>query len=186
MALSSPKAGPPGSSAAAANDLFVVPPDALQWRGKRFACALGRSGVRLDKAEGDGATPCGSFALRRVLYRPDRLPPPRTALPVAALNPHDGWCDDPADPLYNQQIRQPYTASFEMLWRSDELYDVIVVLGHNDSPTLPGKGSAIFMHVATRDYAPTAGCIALARKDLLTILEDCEPRARLVIPAPGR
>jgi L,D-peptidoglycan transpeptidase YkuD (ErfK/YbiS/YcfS/YnhG family) len=168
----------------AAIDVTVVPPDALMWNGRRFTCALGRSGIRADKVEGDGATPAGSFAIRRVLYRPDRLPPPRTALPVAALNPHDGWCDDPADPLYNQQIRQPFAASFEMLWRTDELYDVIVVLGHNDAPAVPRKGSAIFMHVAARDYAPTAGCIALARKDLLDILEGLDPRARIRIPAP--
>lgn len=171
---------------AEAHDLVVLPPNTLQWGGRRFVCALGRSGVRADKVEGDGATPAGSFALRRVLYRPDRLAPPRTALPVAALNPHDGWCDDPADRLYNQQIRQPYAASFEMLWRTDEVYDVIVVLGHNDSPPVSGRGSAIFMHVATRDYAPTAGCIALTRKDLLSILEACDPRARLVIPALDR
>lgn len=174
--------GAPGE----AIDLLVISSDSLQWRGQRFACALGRSGVRANKVEGDGASPSGNFALRRVLYRPDRLPPPRTAMPVTALNPHDGWCDDPADRLYNQQIRQPYAASFEMLWRTDEVYDVIVVLGHNDSPAVPGKGSAIFMHVATRDYASTAGCVALARKDLLAILEDCDPRARLVIPALAR
>lgn len=169
--------------APAPTDLVLAPPDALIWNGRRLACAIGRSGVRADKVEGDGATPAGCFALRRVLYRPDRLAPPRTALPVAALNPHDGWCDDPADPLYNQQVRQPYAASFEMLWRTDEVYDVIVVLGHNDSPAIPGKGSAIFMHVATRDYSATAGCIALSRLDLLAVLEDCDPRARIWIAA---
>jgi L,D-peptidoglycan transpeptidase YkuD (ErfK/YbiS/YcfS/YnhG family) len=175
-----------GPAAAGAIDLVAAPPDALHWGGRRFACALGRGGIRADKVEGDGATPAGCYPLRRVLYRPDRLAPPRTALPVAALSPHDGWCDDPADPLYNQQIRQPFGASFEVLWRTDALYDVIVVLGHNDAPAVPGKGSAIFMHVASRDYAPTAGCIALARSDLLAILEGCDPRARLCIPAPGR
>lgn len=168
--------------APAPTDLIVCPPNALEWNGRRIACAIGRSGVRNDKVEGDGATPSGCFPLRRVLYRPDRLAPPRTALPVAALNPHDGWCDDSSDALYNQQIRQPYAASFEMLWRTDEVYDVIVVLGHNDSPAVPGRGSAIFMHVATKDYGPTAGCIALSRPDLLAVLEDCDPRARIWIP----
>lgn len=174
------------AAAASAIDLAVVPPDALHWGGLRFTCALGRGGIRADKVEGDGATPAGRFPLRRVLYRPDRLAPPRTALPVAALNPRDGWCDDPSDPLYNQQIRQPFSAGFEVLWRTDEVYDVIVVLGHNDAPVVPGKGSAIFMHVATRDYAPTAGCVALSRPDLLAILEACDPHARLCIPTPGR
>ncbi len=165
-------------------DLVVVPPDILHWQDRSFACVLGRSGIRADKVEGDGATPSGSFALRRVLYRPDRLPPPRTALPVAALNPHDGWCDDPDDLLYNQHIRLPFSARHEILWRDDGVYDVIVILGHNDAPVVPHKGSAIFMHVATPDRTPTEGCIALARQDLLTILETCDPRARLIIPAP--
>jgi L,D-peptidoglycan transpeptidase YkuD (ErfK/YbiS/YcfS/YnhG family) len=167
--------------APAPTDLVLARPDTLEWNGRRIACAIGRSGVRADKVEGDGATPAGCFPLRRVLYRPDRLGPPRTALPVAALNPHDGWCDDPTDPLYNHQVRQPYAASFEMLWRTDELYDLIVVLGHNDAPAVPGRGSAIFMHVATRDFSPTAGCIALTRSDLLAILEECDPRARIWI-----
>ncbi|MSO73944.1 MAG: hypothetical protein EXQ99_02170 [Alphaproteobacteria bacterium] len=180
MALSSTA----GTIAAAQIDLVVVPPDALQWHGKQFACVLGRSGIGVDKIEGDGATPSGSFALRRVLYRPDRLPPPRTMIPVAALNPHDGWCDDSNDALYNQQVRLPFSARHEILWRADEVYDLIVVLGHNDAPVVPGKGSAIFMHITTPDRTPTAGCIALARHDLLVILEVCDPRARLVIPAP--
>jgi L,D-peptidoglycan transpeptidase YkuD (ErfK/YbiS/YcfS/YnhG family) len=165
-------------------DLVLAGTDALIWNGRRFACAIGSVGIRADKLEGDGATPAGCFALRRVLYRPDRLAPPRTALPVSALNPHDAWCDDPADRLYNQQIRQPYAASFEMLWRTDGLYDLIVVLGHNDAPVVPGRGSAIFLHVATKGYASTAGCIALARPDLLTILEGCDPRASVWVGPP--
>ena len=77
------------------DDLVVHPPGILQWRGRRFACAIGSGGVRSNKREGDGATPAGRFPLRRVLYRPDRMAPPRTALPIAPLSPHDGWCDDP-------------------------------------------------------------------------------------------
>lgn len=151
----------------------------------RIRCALGRGGVRRDKREGDGATPLGCFHLRRVLYRPDRLPPPATALPVRALTPDDGWCDDPADPRYNHPVRRPYPASHEQLWREDGLYDVIVVLGHNDDPVIPGHGSAVFLHVARPDFSPTAGCIAMALPDLLNLLRHCGPGSLICIGTPG-
>ena len=170
-------------SAPAAADLVVHPPGRLAWRGRRFACALGAGGIRADKREGDGATPSGRFLLRRVLYRADRLAPPPTALAVAPLTARDGWCDDPADPLYNRFVRLPHGGRHEALWRADRVYDVIVVLGYNDDPVAPGLGSAIFLHVARPDYAPTAGCVALARDDLLTILAGVDREAALRVPA---
>ncbi len=126
--------------------------------------------MRVDKREGDGATPVGHFPLRRLLYRPDRLSAPITRLPIAPLAPDDGWCDDPADAQYNRPVRLPYAARHEELWRTDALYDVIVVIGHNDAPVVAGMGSAIFMHLASADYRPTQGCVALARQDLLDVL----------------
>ena len=169
------------------DDLVVHPPNALRWRGRRFACAIGWGGVRIDKREGDGATPAGRFPLRRVLYRPDRMAPPRTALPFAPLSPDDGWCDDPGHPLlYNRPLRLPHEARHEELWRADRVYDLIVILGHNDAPVVPGRGSAVFLHVAQPDYAPTAGCVAVAAGDLLTILAGGGPRTWLrVPPAPA-
>jgi L,D-peptidoglycan transpeptidase YkuD (ErfK/YbiS/YcfS/YnhG family) len=139
-----------------------------EWR-----CALGRGGVAPTgtKREGDGATPAGLWPLRRLLYRPDRLSAPKSRLPVATLKPNDGWCDAPGDPAYNQPVILPYPASAEHLWRDDGLYDVIVVLGYNDAPVVPGRGSAIFLHIARPDYSPTEGCVALAQSDLLAILE---------------
>ena len=167
------------------DDLVVHPPGILQWRGRRFACAIGSGGVRSNKREGDGATPSGRFPLRRVLYRPDRVAPPRTALPIAPLGPQDGWCDDPGHALYNQPLRLPHDARHEELWRADRVYDLIVILGHNDAPTVPGLGSAVFLHVARPDYAPTAGCVALALGDLMTILAGVGRRAWLRVPSTG-
>lgn len=170
-------------------DLVVYAGAVLEWHGKRYPCLLGHGGISANKREGDGATPSGCFPLRRVLYRPDRLAPPRTRLPLAPLTPRDGWCDDPADPLYNQQIRQPFNGRFEILWREDRIYDVIVVLGYNDAPPLPGRGSAIFLHLSAPDRRPTEGCVALEPKHLLEILKGCDPRARLFVtaePAPER
>ena len=135
-------------------------------------CALGRSGViaAADKREGDGATPLGLWRLRRVLYRPDLGDAPVTALPSAPIATDDGWCDAPHDRAYNRQVKLPYPASCERLWRDDRLYDLVCVLGHNDDPPVPGLGSAIFLHVAKEDYAPTEGCVALHRRDLQALL----------------
>lgn len=138
--------------------------------GLQCRAALGAGGISRDKREGDLATPAGLLPLRRVLYRADRLAPPRCAVPVEPIAPDDGWCDDADDPAYNRMIRLPASAHAEDLWRSDPLYDVIGVLGWNDAPPVRDRGSAIFLHVARGDDAPTAGCIALARGDLLRAL----------------
>lgn len=150
-----------------------------------YRCALGRAGIRADKSEGDGATPAGLFPLRRVLYRPDRLPPPCSGLPVAPIGRADGWCDDPADPAYNRPVRLPYPGRHERLWREDRLYDVVLIVGHNDEPVVAGAGSAVFVHVALPDWAPTAGCVALALPDLLMLVRDCRPGDALAIAADG-
>jgi len=144
---------------------------------RTFECVLGKTGIRLHKREGDGATPTGVFPLRRVLYRNDRLPQFKTNLPSTAIARDDGWCDAPDDARYNQPVKLPYPASTESLWRDDGLYDVVVVLGYNDDPAVPYAGSAIFMHVAATHGEPTAGCVALAREDLLAILESARPGA---------
>lgn len=148
-------------------------------------CVLGRGGIVTDKREGDGGTPVGRFIMRRVLFRPDQLNgPPVTGLPVAAIAPDDGWCDDPAHGDYNRPVTLPHPASCEVLWRDDRVYDVIVILGHNDAPPVPGKGSAIFMHIARPGREPTEGCVALTREDLLAVLTLCGPGTVIDIIAP--
>jgi L,D-peptidoglycan transpeptidase YkuD (ErfK/YbiS/YcfS/YnhG family) len=148
-----------------------------------FRCALGRSGLSCDKREGDGATPIGIYPLRRVFYRPDRLQVPKTSLPVWPLDPQSGWCDAPDHPDYNRPVRLPFPASHELMWRDDHLYDLGVVLGHNDAPPMPYLGSAIFMHLAKADYAPTEGCIALSLADLSKLIEGAAPGDVLEIQA---
>jgi L,D-peptidoglycan transpeptidase YkuD (ErfK/YbiS/YcfS/YnhG family) len=157
----------------------------VNFNGQRARCALGPAGVipAPDKREGDGKTPLGAWPLRRVLYRPDRGGPPATALPVQALEPDDGWCDAPEDPHYNQPVKLPYRASAERLWLKEHVYDLIVVLGHNDDPPVPGLGSAIFLHMAWPDYRPTQGCVALARPDLEAFLAVARPGDALEIVA---
>lgn len=152
----------------------------LSFGGETFPCALGRAGIIANdaKREGDGATPAGKWPLRRILFRPDRLAEPTSELSAITIDPSDGWCDDPADPLYNQPVKLPHPASAENLWRDDELYNVCVVMGHNDDPVVPHKGSAIFFHVAKeKDGAlcATEGCVALPQETLIRLLKKCSP-----------
>ena len=137
--------------------------------GQRFRCAMGRGGVvgSAEKREGDGGTPAGLWPLRRLLFRPDRLAPPATGLPIRPIRPLDAWGDAPGDEAYNRPTLWPRATSIERLWRDDRLYDLVVVVGHNDDPVVAGAGSAIFLHVARPDYGPTEGCVALALADLI-------------------
>lgn len=138
---------------------------------KVMRAVIGRNGLTTRKQEGDLCTPVGTFALRQVYFRADRLPAPRTSLPLAALSPHDGWCDDPHSPLYNQLVRLPCPDRHEELWKADSIYDLIVVIGYNDDPARPGAGSAIFMHLQRPNLSPTEGCVALEKADLLHVLQ---------------
>lgn len=164
--------------------IFTATADgALTLGGRPIRCALGKAGVRpaADKREGDGASPRGVWPLRRALYRPDKGPPPPTGLPLAAIGALDGWCDDPADPAYNRPVTLPYGARAERMWRDDDLYDLLVVLGHNDDPPVRPMGSCIFLHLARPDYGPTEGCVAVARADMLQLLRLARPGDALAI-----
>ena len=162
-------------------DIYVDSNGTVEWRGNIIPCAIGASGMTSDKREGDQATPVGCFALRRVYYRADRVSRPRTSLPVDPLDPLDAWSDDPDDPAYNSLVRQPYRTSVELMWREDHVYDIVVPVGFNDDPAVPGKGSAIFLHIARPDFSPTQGCVAVSVENLLRILADCDQTTRISI-----
>ncbi len=179
-----------------ANDIIVTQTKGnpamgtLTMGDKIFPCALGKQGITRSKIEGDMKTPKGKFPLRTVYYRYDKLSRPiYSQVPMMALLEEDGWCDDPEDEAYNQSVMLPYHASAERLWREDDIYDVIVVLGHNDNPVEQGKGSAIFLHVARDGHLEsevanlkgTEGCIALKKQDLLEILPILSPETTLKV-----
>jgi L,D-peptidoglycan transpeptidase YkuD (ErfK/YbiS/YcfS/YnhG family) len=158
--------------------LFTATADGtLDIAGRRVRCALGPTGIKPAglKREGDGASPAGVWPIREVIYRPDRGPPPAAAFRVRAMAPDDGWCDAPTDPAYNRPVKLPYPASAERLWRDDGIYDIVVVLGHNDDPPVPGMGSAIFLHLCRPGYPPTQGCVAISRPDLEDLLDQAQP-----------
>lgn len=152
-------------------EAIVHPDGRLEFGDLQYRAALGRAGVRVHKQEGDEATPAGLLTLRRVLYRADRVRMPHATVPREPLAENDGWCDDTYDKAYNTMVRLPYPGHHERLWRDDAVYDIVGVLGWNDAPVIRGHGSAIFLHVARKDMAPTDGCVALAQNDLMALLE---------------
>ena len=165
-----------------AADLKVKSNGVAELNGKFYPCALGKNGVTIVKSEGDLKTPLGKFPLRCIYYRPDKFPNGiKTKLMQKAINPDLGWCDDPTSIYYNQAIKLPFPGHYECLWRNDNLYDLILVVGYNDAPVEPGKGSAIFAHVARDNYAQTYGCIAFSKKDLLEILSLLDKKSSIVI-----
>jgi L,D-peptidoglycan transpeptidase YkuD (ErfK/YbiS/YcfS/YnhG family) len=145
----------------------------------RVPCKLGRSGRRHMKREGDGATPSGLWPMRRVLARRNSWGWLRTGLPICFIAPDDGWCDAPLDRNYNRPVKLPYPASHEDMWRRDHLYDVVIILGHNDRPRINGLGSAVFFHLTDPKGGPTAGCIAVSAGDMRKVLALCGPKTRI-------
>lgn len=159
----------------------------LEVNGKTYPCTLGRSGVcePSEKKEGDGKTPLGTYPLRQLIYRADRNAKPATDLSVEILTPETGWCEDPAHADYNKKITLPHASVNDRMTREDSLYDYVVVIGYNDDPVVPGKGSAIFMHLARPEFTPTQGCVGLRPEDLLEVLKCCSPSSKIVITPPA-
>jgi len=143
--------------------------------------ALGRAGIKVTKREGDGGTPAGRFHPIRVWWRADRLPRPVTALPLRRIGPDDAWCEDPGDRRYNHAFRRSANEPGDRLRRADGLYDIVIELDHNTRPRIAGLGSAVFVHVARPAFAPTAGCIALRRRDILALLRVISSKTRIII-----
>ncbi len=168
--------------------LVVGPAGGARLAGRSLACTLGRGGVTLDKREGDGATPAGCHHIIGAFYRPDRLAAHAVPPWARPIGPADLWSDDPRDPAYNRHVRAPHPFSHEALRRADPQYDLLLVTDWNMDPAVPGRGSAIFVHIWHRPHAPTAGCIAFARNDLLWLAWRLPPGAKLIVrpPAPAR
>jgi L,D-peptidoglycan transpeptidase YkuD (ErfK/YbiS/YcfS/YnhG family) len=143
--------------------------------------ALGRTGIKADKREGDGGTPAGRFRPVRLWWRADRLPRPRTSLPTRRIRAGDAWCENPADRRYNRAIRKSANEPGDGLRRGDGLYDIIIEIDHNTRPRIAGRGSAVFIHVARLAFAPTAGCVALRRQDLLALSGKLSPKTRIIV-----
>ncbi len=135
-----------------------------------LVCAIGAASISRQKREGDRATPAGHFRLIEGFFKPGIGRRPAMLLPLRPIDKTLGWCEDPASPSYNRLIRLPSRAGHESMWRDDGLYDVVIVLDYNMRPRRKYRGSAIFLHCARPDFAPTAGCVALRAADLRKLL----------------
>lgn len=128
------------------------------------------------KQEGDRKTPQGLFALGKVFGKNVSFD---TKMPYEKLQDDMKWIDDPRSRQYNRLVRGPTSAeSYETMLRNDELYDLVMVLEYNTEPVVPGKGSAIFMHIWESPSAGTAGCVAMARSDLENVLKWLAPEKK--------
>jgi len=155
--------------------------------GQEYRCSIGKNGITTDKVEGDGKTPIGKFPLRQIFALSDKIVKNNlkyVSQPVQILKPEDGWCDDPKNKSYNKQVdlnNFDLAINHEKLWRDDDLYNIIIVVGYNDAPIVAGKGSALFIRVAHQDYAGTAGGVGFAESDLLKILAKLDDKSKLIV-----
>ena len=153
----------------------------LQYKNLKFRCALGKAGIKKKEKEGDNVTPKGIFKITSVYYRPDRIKNIITIIKKIKIKKNMGWCDDPDSHFYNQQISIPNKFNHEKLYRNDNLYDLILVLNYNTNPIIKNKGSAIFVHIAKKNYKKTKGCIALKKKNLIELISKIKKNTKIKI-----
>ena len=147
----------------------------------RFRVSLGRSGVTRHKREGDGATPAGCWRMMQAFFRRDGFRFGANGIPARPIRRDDGWCDDRHSGRYNRAVRLPCKASHEEMWRKDHLYDIVIETDWNRRPAIRGRGSAIFIHLRRTDGGPTAGCIALAPRDMRILWPRLHCRTRIIV-----
>jgi len=142
----------------------------LKYKNLKFRCSLGKGGVGKKEMEGDNITPIGSYKLVNFFFRKDRIDKINSKIKFREIKKNMGWCDDPKSKKYNQLIKLPSKLSYEKLFRKDHLYDLLIVLDYNMKPVIKNKGSAIFIHLATKYYNPTKGCIGLKKIDMIELI----------------
>ena len=143
--------------------IFLKNKDTLVVDDFNFKCSIGKNGISKDKIEGDKCTPQGIFEIGTLYFRKDRNQKPKTDIKTKIIKKNMGWCDDPKNKLYNEEIVINKLVKHEKLFRNDNIYDYLLVIKYNTKKKEPFKGSAIFVHL-TKNYKPTAGCIALKKK----------------------
>jgi L,D-peptidoglycan transpeptidase YkuD (ErfK/YbiS/YcfS/YnhG family) len=153
----------------------------LKYKDLKFKCALGKAGIGKKKIEGDNITPKGDFRIVKIYYRKDRLKKLSSKFTLIEITKSMGWCDDPKSSKYNQPIRLPTKYGHEILYRRDNIYDLILVLNYNMKPVIKNKGSAIFIHIAKKNYKKTLGCVALKKNDLIKILQIIKRKTKIKI-----
>ena len=153
----------------------------LSFSNYKVKCAIGKRGISKIKKEGDNRTPKGKYKFKTLLYRKDRVNLIKTSIKKKIITKNMGWCDDPKSNYYNKLIKYPFKYSSEKLYKKNNTYDIILVINYNLNPTISGKGSAIFLHIATKNYKPTKGCIAISKKNMKLILKYIKKETVIII-----
>jgi len=161
--------------------IIVKNPGYLIYKNSKFRCSLGINGIKNKKKEGDGITPKGIFRLKKIYYRKDKVKNIVTKVKKIKITKDMGWCDDPKSKFYNKLIRLPSKFGHEKLYRKDDIYNLIIVLDYNMNPVSKNKGSAIFIHLAKKNYKPTQGCVGLKQNDLIKLIKMIKKNQKIKI-----
>ncbi len=159
---------------------IVINNNYLTYNNYKVKCAVGKRGIKQKKREGDLVTPKGEFKIKFILYRRDRVRV-RSKIKKIVIKKNMGWCDDPKTNYYNKLIKLPFKFSHEKLHKKENIYDIILVLNFNMDPIKKNKGSAIFIHVAKRNYKKTEGCVAIKKSQLLKIVGQIKKSTKVKI-----
>ena len=153
----------------------------LTYQNNKVKCAIGKKGIGKKQKEGDQITPRGTFRVKSILYRKDKINYFKSVIKKTPIKKNMGWCDDPKSKDYNKLIKYPFNYKSEKLYRSNNIYDIILVLDFNMHPIKKNKGSAIFIHISNNKYSPTQGCIAIKKKELLKLIKFIDKKTKIFI-----
>ena len=153
----------------------------LKYKNLKFRCSLGKAGVGKKEKEGDKITPKGTYKIVKIYYRNDRIKKILSNFRLIKIKKNMAWCDDPKSKEYNQLVKLPSKYRYEELNRKDNIYDLVLVLNYNMKPIIKNKGSAIFIHIANKNYKKTAGCIGLKKSNLINIIKKIKKNTKVII-----
>ena len=153
----------------------------LKYKNLKFRCSLGKAGIDKKEKEGDKITPRGTYKIIKIYYRNDRIKKILSNFKLFKIKKNMGWCDDPKSKKYNQLVKVPNEYGYEKLYRKDNIYDLVLVLNYNMKPIIKNKGSAIFIHIANKNYKKTAGCIGLKKSHLINIIKKIKKNTKVII-----
>ena len=159
--------------------MIIVTNKVLKYKNFLYKCAIGKNGITNSKIEGDKCTPSGIYSIDKIYYREDRLSLPKLDFQTIPINKNFGWCDDIHSSYYNEFIKFPFSHSAEILYREDNIYNIICIINYNTNPVIKKRGSAIFLHIANTDYSGTAGCLALKQDDLIELLQNMDINTKI-------
>ena len=151
------------------------------FKEKKFECFVGKNGIGKKTREGDFITPKGSFKMKKIYFREERINLVQSGIPLKKIKKTYSWCVDPKNKNYNNFLQKPLNCEYENLYRNDNLYDIIIVLDYNINPIKKYKGSAIFVHCSEKNRKFTEGCIAINKNIILKIIREITPCSRLII-----